>query len=131
MASYNKLNGVYTQESRELLTDILRGDFGYKGLVVTDWTGKRNTPKQLHAGSDLFMGGAKSQTEHILASLEDGSLSMADLDLAVTRVLELIVKTPAFRGHVPSLKPDLEGHASLVRELAAEGMEKAVRELGL
>lgn len=122
MASYNKLNGVYTQESRELLTDILRGDFGYKGLVVTDWTGKRNTPMQLHAGSDLFMGGAKNQTEHILASLEDGSLSMADLDLAVTRVLELIVKTPAFRGHVPSLKPDLEGHASLVRELAAEGM---------
>ena len=76
MASYNLLNGIYTQESHDLLTKILRKDFGYKGLVVTDWTGKRNTPLQLHAGSDLFMGGAYNQTEHILASLEDGSLQI-------------------------------------------------------
>ena len=122
MASYNLLNGEYTQESYGLLTQILRQDFGYPGLVVTDWTGKRNTPKQLHAGSDLFMGGAKNQTEHILASLADGTLSMADLDRAVTKVLELIVKTPAFRGHKASLSPDLEAHAALARQSAAEGM---------
>ena len=122
MASYNMLNGEYTQESYGLLTQILREDFGYQGLVVTDWTGKRNTPKQLHAGTDLFMGGAKNQTEHILASLEDGTLAMADLDRAVTQVLELIVKTPAFRGHKPSLHPDLDAHALLARRMAAEGM---------
>lgn len=122
MASYNYLNGEYTQESYGLLHEILRGDWDYPGLVVTDWTGKRNTPKQLLAGSDLFMGGARNQTEHILASLEEGTLAMADLDRAVTKVLELIVKTPAFRGHRPSLQPDLESHASLARELAAEGM---------
>ena len=122
MASYNYLNGEYTQESYGLLTQILRDDFGYQGLVVTDWTGKRNTPKQLHAGSDLFMGGAKNQTEHILAGLQDGSVQMADLDRAVTKVLELIVKTPAFRGHQPSLQPDLEAHAALCRAAAAEGM---------
>ena len=122
MASYNKLNGVYTQESRDLLTGILRDDWGYRGLVVTDWTGLRNTPRQLNAGSDLFMGGDARQTKHILKCLEDGTLDMADLDRAVTKVLELIVKTPAFRGHKPSLKPDLEGHAALARELATEGM---------
>ncbi len=122
MASYNRLNGEYTQESHDLLTKILRDDFGYLGLVVTDWTGKRNTPLQLHAGIDLFMGGEKAQTEHILASLESGTLLMADLDRAVTQVLSLIVKTPAFRGHKASLKPDLEAHATLVREQAAEGM---------
>ena len=124
MASYNYLNGEYTQESYGLLTDILRKDFGYKGLVVTDWTGKRNTPRQLHAGSNLFMGGMYSQTEHILASLEDGSLAMEDLDLAASKVLELVTKSISFqrRDFVPPLKPDLEAHAALTRTLATEGM---------
>lgn len=124
MASYNLLNGEYTQESYSLLTGILREEFGFRGLVVTDWTGMRNTPLQLHAGSDLFMGGMYKQTEHILSSLEDGSLQMADLDRAVTKVLELVVKSVSFRlpDFVPSLKPDLEGHAKLARETAAEGM---------
>ena len=122
MASYNMLNGTYTQESHELLTDILRGDFGYEGLVVTDWTGKRNTPAQVHAGCDLFMGGMKVQTEHILQSIENGSLAIEDLDRAVTKVLELIVKTPAFRGNNPDYQPDLVSHAKLAREIACEGM---------
>lgn len=122
MASYNYLNGTYTQESRDMLTDILRNDLGYEGLVVTDWTGKRNTPKQIHAGSDLLMGGQPAQTEHILRSLEDGSLSMDDLDKAVTRILELIVKTPSFAGCKPSFNPDLDAHAEVARETAADGM---------
>ncbi|MBO4625500.1 MAG: glycoside hydrolase family 3 C-terminal domain-containing protein [Bacteroidales bacterium] len=123
MASYNLLNGIYTQESYDLLTSILRKDFGYKGLIVTDWTGKRNTPLQIHAGSDLLMGGAHNQTEHILASLADGSLSMKDLDRAATKVLELVVKSAAFqKNQTPSLKPNLEAHAALARETAAEGM---------
>jgi beta-glucosidase len=122
MASYNYLNGEYTQESYDLLQKILRDDFGYRGLVVTDWTGKRNTPKQLHAGSDLLMGGRPEQTEHILECLENGTLKMADLDRACTKLLELIVKTPAFKGNKPSLKPDLDSHTKLARELAADGM---------
>ena len=124
MASYNLLNGIYTQESHDLLTKILRKDFGYEGLVVTDWTGKRNTPLQVHAGSDLFMGGVYSQTEHILASLEDGSLQMKDLDRAATKVLELVVKSVSFQrpDFEPPLQPDLEAHAALVRSTAAEGM---------
>ena len=122
MASYNYLNGTYTQESRDLLRKILRKDFGFKGLVVTDWTGKRNTPKQLNAGSDLLMGGNPDQTEHILQSLKDGSLKMSDPDRAVTKMLELVVKCPSNNGNVRTLKPDLEKHAKLCRESAAEGM---------
>ncbi len=122
MASYNYLNGEYTQESHDLLAGILRKDFGFEGLVVTDWTGKRNTPKQIHAGSDLLMGGHPSQTEHILESLKDGSLKMADLDRACTKLLELIVKTPSFKGNRPSLKPDLAASAKVARETATEGM---------
>ena len=92
MASYNYLNGEYTQESRDLLTGILREYFGFEGLVVTDWTGKRNTPKQLNAGSDLLMGGHPNQTEHILECLKNGTMKMEDLDRACTKLLELIVK---------------------------------------
>ena len=122
MASYNYLNGEYTQESRGLLTDILRSEFGFDGLVVTDWTGKRNTPKQLNAGSDLLMGGNPIQTEHILECLKGGTLKMEDLDRACTKLLELIVKTPAFKGNQRTLKPDLTSHAKLARETAADGM---------
>lgn len=122
MASYNYLNGEYTQESRGLLTDILRSEFGFDGLVVTDWTGKRNTPKQLNAGSDLLMGGHPNQTEHILECLKNGTMKMDDLDRACTKLLELIVKTPAFKGNKRTLKPDLRSHAKLARETAADGM---------
>ncbi len=122
MASYNYLNGIYTQESRDLLTLILRNDFGFKGLVVTDWTGKRNTPRQLNAGTDLFMGGDPKQTAHIHECLANGTLKMEDLDRACTKLLELIVKTPAFKGNKPSLKPDLDAHAKVARETATEGM---------
>ena len=122
MSSYNYLNGEYTQESHWLLTEVLRHEWGWNGLVMTDWTGRRNTPRQIHAGSDLLMGGNPSQTAHILESLENGRLSMSDLDLAVTRVLELIVKTPAFRGNKPSLSPDLKAHAQTARDAASEGM---------
>ena len=122
MSSYNYLNGEYTQESYDLLTKILRKDFGFKGLVMTDWTGKRNTPKQLHARSDLLMGGHPVQTEHILECLDNGSLKMEDLDRCVTTLLELIVKTPSFKGSKRTLKPDLEADAKIARELATDGM---------
>lgn len=122
MSSYNYLNGEYTQESHDLLTRILRQDLGFQGLVMTDWTGKRNTPRQMHARSDLLMGGQPNQTEHILESLKDGSLKMEDLDLCVATLLELIVKTPAFNGSVRTLNPDLEAGAKAARALAAEGM---------
>lgn len=122
MASYNYLNGEYTQESRGLLTDILRREFGFEGLVVTDWTGKRNTPKQLNAGSDLLMGGRPEQTTHILECLQNGTLKMEDLDRACTKLLELIVKTPAFHGNTPTYKLNLEAHAQTARDCAADGM---------
>lgn len=122
MASYNKLNGPYTQESRELLTTVLRDEWGYKGLVMTDWIGQRNTAAQIHAGNDLMEPGSQRQTDEIIAKVKSGELSEADLDVCARRMLELIVKTPHFKNYAYSNTPDLKAHAQVARMAATEGI---------
>ena len=122
MASYNRINGVYSQESHDLLTRILRDDWGYKGFVMTDWTGLRNTPAQVHAGNDLMMPGKKSQIDQIVQAVRSGELSLEDVDRNVRRLLQYIVKTPSFRGYPYSNHPDLQGNALVSLQAAEEGM---------
>lgn len=122
MSSYNRLNGPYTQENRDLLTTILRDEWGFKGIVMTDWTEKRNTAAQIHAGNDLMEPGYPNQTNEIIEKVQNGKLSVEDLDICVKRILEYIVKTPKFRDYKFSNKPDLKAHAEVTRESAPEGM---------
>ncbi len=122
MSSYNRINGPYTQESRELLTTVLRDEWGYEGLVVSDWIGKRNTVAQVHAGNDLMMPGEPAQAREIVEAVRSGRLAEADVDRCVTRVLEYILRTPRFRKQAVSETPDLEAHAAVSRQVAAEGM---------
>ena len=122
MSSYNKLNGSYTQQSHDLLTGILRDEWGYDGIVMTDWGNKAGTVNAVQAGNDLMEPGADSESQRIVEAVNNGTLDIADLDRNVKRLLEYIVKTPHFKHYQFSNKPDLEGHAKLVREAAAEGM---------
>lgn len=122
MSSYNKVNGTYAQESRPLLTDILRTDWGYKGMVMTDWTGLRNTAAQVHAGNDLMEPGNSTQVDDIVNKVKGGQLDIKDVDICVKRVLEMIVKSPRFRGYKFSNNPDLKAHAAITRSSSAEGM---------
>ena len=122
MASYNRLNGTHTQQDGWLLTQVLRDDWGFQGLVMTDWTGRRDTGAQIAAGCDLMEPGAKSQIRELVRKVKRGELAESLLDICVRRVLELVVKTPTFKGHVPSLAPELELHASVAREAAEEGI---------
>ena len=122
MASYNRLNGIHTQEDKWLLTDVLRNEWGFEGLVMTDWTPRRNTAAPLEAGCDLMEPGAGSQIRELVRKVRNGELSEAALDSCVRRVLELVVKTPAFKGYKPSGKPDMEAHAAIAREAAEEGI---------
>ena len=121
MTSYNYINGRYTSEDRGLLEDILRGEWGYEGAVMTDWGGGVDAVKQMWAGNDMLQPGRYSDYEAIVKAAKDGSLAMADLDRNVRRVLELIVRTPRFAGYKFSNKPDLKAHAALTREVASEG----------
>lgn len=122
MSSYNRLNGPYTQENRDLLTTLLRDEWGYDGIVVTDWIGRRNTVAQVHAGNDLMMPGERSQSEEIVRAVREGKLEERDVDLCVRRMLEYVMRTPRFRGHKPSNRPDFVHHVATARKAAAEGM---------
>lgn len=122
MSSYNYINGVYTQESKDLLTTILRDEWGFKNMVITDWTNTRNTEAQVQAGNDLLAPGNAEQIKQISDGLKNGSIAMADVDRNVKRVLEYIVKTPRFNGYKFSNNPDLKAHAAIIRKAAPEGM---------
>ncbi len=122
MSSYNRLNGPFTQENRELLTTILRDEWGYDGIVMTDWTGLRNTAAQIQAGNDLMEPGAESQIKDLVEKVKSGALAEKDLDICVKRILQYLVKTPSFRSYKYSNKPDLKAHAAVTRRSATEGM---------
>ena len=122
MSSYNRINGVWTQEDPALLETILRDEWGFRGIVLTDWTARRNTAAQVSAGNDLMMPGNKSQIKEIVEKVRSGALPEADLDLCVRRMLELVLKTGTFKGRKATDAPDLEGHAAIARQAASEGM---------
>ena len=122
MSSYNRINGPFTQENRELLTTILREEWGFDGIVMTDWTGLRNTAAQIQAGNDLMEPGADSQIKDIMDKVKSGVLKESDLDICVKRILQYLTKTPAFRAYKYTNKPDLKAHADVTRRSATEGM---------
>ena len=122
MSSYNKMNGKYTQQNRELLTTLLRDEWGYKGIVMTDWGNKSGTVDAVNAGNGLMEPGSQSEIDRILAAVSDGRISEDQINVNVRRMLEYIVRTPRFAGYKYSEKPDLEAHAALARRAAAEGM---------
>ena len=122
MTSYNYINGTHASEAPWLLTDILRGDWGFEGTVMTDWGGGYDTAAQIHAGNELIQSGSDARYNALIDAVKEGRLSMADVDRSVSRALELIVKTPAYRGYRHSDAPDLEAHAAVCRKSADEGM---------
>jgi beta-glucosidase len=125
MASYNKINGEFSMGNHDLLTRILRDDWGYKGIVMTDWIGIRQglpTIAEVHAGNDLMEPGQPAQVKEIVDGVKNGKLSMEDVDRNVRRMLEYIVKTPSFRQYPATNKPDFKAHGAITRQSACEGI---------
>jgi len=122
MSSYNYINGTYASESHDLLTDVLRKDWGYKGYVMTDWFGGKDPVAQMKAGNNLLMPGTADQSEKITEAVKNGTLDEKVLDENIAGILNIILKSPSFKAYKFSDKPDLKKHAELSRGAAAEGM---------
>ncbi len=122
MSSYNYVNGDYASEDAELLTTILRDEWGYKGMVMTDWFGGKDAVAQMEAGNDMLQPGTDVQFEDIMVGVKEGRLSEETLDRNVRRILKLILKSPNYKGYKFSNNPDLKANAEVTRQSATEGM---------
>ena len=122
MSSYNQVNDQFTQQNYDLLTTILRDEWGFNGIVMTDWGNKEGTVKAVHAQNDLMEPGDDTEKQRIIEAVNNGTLAVADLDRNVKNMLRYIVRTPRFKGYKYSNNPDLTAHAKLVRETAPQGM---------
>ena len=122
MTSYNKLNGPYAVQNRELLTTIVRDEWGWKGMYVSDWNAGDDAVAAMLAGNDMLQPGQDKQYQAILEAAKSGKLPMEVLDANVKRILEYVVKTHNFKGYKYSNEPDLKAHAKIVREVGADGI---------
>lgn len=122
MTSYNLINGTMSSERCDLITEILRHEWGFKGMVMTDWFGGLSAAAQMEAGNDLLMPGKADQVKEIRKAVLNGRLSMEILDRNVRHILEYIMQTPRFKQYVADNNPDLKGHALVARNAATEGM---------
>lgn len=118
MCAYNALNGTFASDNRVLLTDILRDEWGFDGVVMTDWGATHDRVQSVIAGCELDMpGDAPHNRQALMDAAADGSLPAEILDQAVRRMLRLILR-PRVRAEEPS---DAAAHADLSRDIATEG----------
>ncbi|MFT5252242.1 MAG: beta-glucosidase [Flavobacteriales bacterium] len=138
MSSYNYLNGTYTSAREDLLTTVLRAEWGFKGLVMTDWFGGyggfngsnsafapnavSDVNGQLLAGNDLLMPGMPAQKKAIIENIKSNKLSKKAININLKRVLELVMKSPAMSNYHYSDKPNLKENAEVTRDAASEGI---------
>lgn len=122
MTSYNKVNGTYTSERADLLSTVLRKEWGFKGFVMTDWGGGRDPIAQEKSGNELLMPGNPQQVQTIIDAVNNKMLDEKVLDKNVEHVLNIILQTPSFKKYAYSNKPDLKGDAAISRMAAGEGM---------
>lgn len=122
MAAYNKLNGKYCTQNPWLLTKVLREEWGYAGLVMTDWGAGDDPVEQVLSGIDLIMPGSDEVVKKLVEAYQKGLISDEVLNSRANRVVELILKSPKYKGYKPSNKPNLEEHAKIAYEAAVEGI---------
>jgi len=122
MSSYNLVNGTYASESKFLLTDVLRDDWGFEGVVMSDWFGGQDAAAMVTAGNDLLEPGTKKQWNALKDAFEDGTLTEESIDTSVSRILKLILQSNKMKGYEYSDNPDLDYHAQITRRSAAEGI---------
>lgn len=117
MCAYNRVNSLWCGENRYLLTDILKKEWGFEGLVISDWGAVQNTQRSVKAGLDLEMPRNQTVADNLKKALEDGAISGAEMDEAVSRVLRFSMAPKA-----PRTQYDRQAQHTLARKIAAAGI---------
>ncbi len=118
MCAYNKINGVHCSDSKELLTNILRNEWGFSGAVVTDWGAMNDRVEGFRAGCDLNMpGGSQFMERTVAEAVRSGQLQESDIDACVTRILKLVEHGQ----NAQSTRVDSDSHHALARRIAEQG----------
>ena len=119
MSSYNRVNGTYMAENKRLLTDVLRGEWGFEGMVVSDWGGINDRVEGVKAGNDLEMPGNGGMNDRkIVKAVKAGELSMEDLDKVVLRLIKFAIEA---KPNESTGEIDFAKHHALARKAAASG----------
>ncbi|MBC7478790.1 MAG: glycoside hydrolase family 3 protein, partial [Pseudorhodobacter sp.] len=124
MASYNRINGTYAAENAFTLTQVLRDEWGYDGVVMSDWFGSRSTAPTVNAGLDIEMPGpTRDRGDKLVAAVQAGLVDAATVRLRAGNVLRLMVRTGAIADHRPHVEraDDRAQHRALIRRAGAEG----------
>ncbi len=119
MTSYNRVNGTHADENTHLLRDILRGEWGFDGVIVSDWAGTNNKVNSTVAGSDLEMPSCKYGSADIVKAVNAGELDIKYVDECVMRILDLVEKTTVSEKGKPF---DVEAHHEIARKCAEDSI---------
>ncbi|MDF0544816.1 glycoside hydrolase family 3 C-terminal domain-containing protein [Sphingobium sp. H39-3-25] len=120
MSAYNRINGVQAAEHRWLLTDVLRGEWGYEGVVVSDWHGIKDRAASMSAGNDLDMPESSVRRAELLQAIAEGRVDMVDVDASCMRMLRLVRQARA--GEDRGARYDAPAHHELARRIAAQSL---------
>lgn len=119
MCAYNKINGVWCSENPQLLKELLKGELGYEGMVVSDWGAVQNAPRAFHSGLDLQMPENPNIVSQLRYGLDNGMIEMSDIDEAVRRLLTFVINHSKT---TPTEKYDRDKQHEIARKIAADGM---------
>lgn len=132
MCSYNKLNGTYTSEHPYLLTEVLRDEWGFEGLVVSDWGAVNDRVKGLEAGLDLEMPGpSEANDRKIIEAVRSGRIEESVLDRAVKRILRLVFKATNCAQEELEGEVNAQAHHELAKKVASESIVLLKNQNGL
>lgn len=122
MSAYNQVNGTPASQDVSLMTTVLRDEWGFGGVVMTDWfAGMDDTVAQMKAGNELLMPGTKAGTAQLVEAFASGDLDESVLDRNLAYILGVVMRSPSYAGYEYSDKPNLQAHARVARMVAAEG----------
>ena len=120
MSSYNQVNGAYASINKDLLTGILRGEWGYKGTVMSDWGAAGAIEDKVNALNDIKMPGDKDDAKNVLAGIKNGKVDRDALDKCCEHILYTITQSPTFKKLEMDTKVDFKGNGKIAEEAAAD-----------